>query len=372
MTAMITSATEMVLQAARAPGRTRTPSPGRALGRAVPRRRGRRNRPAPRRGRASATPRPGTPPTAGSPPRSSGQVSAADTTGLFLGAPAIGFLLSTSPAEFDHLYLQARRNVHRHVLALAHRRTDAAIARIKRGDLATFAEYDLLYGLTGIGAYLLRASPTGGALERVLRYLVALTRPLASGGRGLPGWWVPHDPRRGDSPHFPGGHGNLGAAHGITGPLLLLAQALRRGIEVARPPRRHLDHLRPPRHLAPGHRRGPVVARTPRTPGPRTATHSPTSRRPTELVLRNHRHRTGRTTRRHRTAAHRPPDVLRRRPSPGPERSRPTRQRHRCRPLPRLGRHLPDRQPRRRRRPRRTPSRAAPRARGRAPRTRPA
>ncbi|MFF6955593.1 lanthionine synthetase LanC family protein [Streptomyces sp. NPDC008317] len=162
----------------------------------------------------------------------SGQVSAADTTGLFLGAPAISFLLSTPPAEYDHLYARARRAVHQHVLALAHRRTDAALARIRRGDLATFAEYDIFYGLTGIGAYLMRASPEDGAHERVLRYLVALTHPLAPGGRGLPGWWVRHDPQRGHSPYFPGGHANLGAAHGITGPLLLLAQALRRGIEV--------------------------------------------------------------------------------------------------------------------------------------------
>jgi hypothetical protein len=151
------------------------------------------------------------------------QVSAADTTGLFLGAPAIGFLLSTPPPEFDHLYVQARRTVHQHVLALAHRRTDAALARIHCGDLPTFAEYDIFYGLTGI---------EDEAFGRILRYLVALTRPLARGARGLPGWWVRHDPQRGHSPHFPGGHGNLGAAHGITGPLLLLAQALRRGIEV--------------------------------------------------------------------------------------------------------------------------------------------
>ena len=162
----------------------------------------------------------------------SGEVSAADTTGLYLGAPAIGFLLSTPPAEYDHLYAHARRTVHQHVLALAYRRTDAALARIRRGDLATFAEYDLFYGLTGIGAYLLRTSPDNEALDRILRYLVALTRPLVPGGRGLPGWWVRHDPHRGHSPHFPGGHGNLGAAHGITGPLLLLSQALRRGIEV--------------------------------------------------------------------------------------------------------------------------------------------
>lgn len=162
----------------------------------------------------------------------SGQVSAADTTNLFLGAPAIGFLLSTTPPEFDHLYTQARRTVHLHILGLAQRRTDAALARIHLGYLATFAEYDLFYGLTGIGAYLLRTSPEDRALDRILRYLIRLTHPLASGGRGLPGWWVRHDPRRGHSPHFPGGHANFGAAHGITGPLLLLAQALRRGIEV--------------------------------------------------------------------------------------------------------------------------------------------
>ncbi|SEG85762.1 Lanthionine synthetase C-like protein [Actinacidiphila yanglinensis] len=162
----------------------------------------------------------------------SGQVTAADTAGLFLGAPAAGFLLSTPPAEYARLYTWARRTLHSHIVALAHRRTDAAWARIHCGDLATFAEYDIFHGLTGIGAYLLRTSPDDGALDRILRYLVALTRPLASDGRGLPGWWVRHDPRRGHSPHFPGGHGNLGAAHGITGPLLLLAQALRRGIEV--------------------------------------------------------------------------------------------------------------------------------------------
>ncbi|SEO93527.1 lanthionine synthetase C family protein [Actinacidiphila rubida] len=162
----------------------------------------------------------------------SGQVSAADTAGLFLGVPAVAFLLGTPPADVDGLYFQARHTVHLHVLALAHRRTDAAMARIARGDLPTFAEYDTFYGLTGIGAYLLHTNPDGGALERILRYLIALTRPLAPPGRGLPGWWVRHDPQRGHSPHFPGGHGNLGAAHGITGPLLLLSQALRRGIEV--------------------------------------------------------------------------------------------------------------------------------------------
>ncbi|MEU9737168.1 lanthionine synthetase C family protein [Streptomyces sp. NPDC048002] len=163
----------------------------------------------------------------------SGHISAADTAGLYLGAPAVGFLLTTVPPALQHLYAPARTTLHQHITRLAHRRVDAALARISNRELPTFAEYDLLHGLTGIGAYLLRTDPEGAALERVLRYLVALTRPLASGERALPGWWVRHDPARGASPHFPGGHGNFGAAHGITGPLLLLAQAMRHGITVS-------------------------------------------------------------------------------------------------------------------------------------------
>ncbi|WTD06168.1 lanthionine synthetase C family protein [Streptomyces albidoflavus] len=161
-----------------------------------------------------------------------GPISAADQTGLFLGAPAVGFVLATVPPAYQHLYASARTTLHQHITDLAHRRVNAALARIDRGDLPNFAEYDLLYGLTGIGAYLLRTDPEGPALKRILQYLVALTQPLAPAGRGLPGWWVHHDPARGESPHFPGGHANLGAAHGITGPLLLLAQALRRDITV--------------------------------------------------------------------------------------------------------------------------------------------
>ncbi len=90
----------------------------------------------------------------------------------------------------------------------------------------------MFYGLTGIGVYLLRADPGGTALERILRYLVALTRPLPNGDEQVPGWWVGHDPHRRTSAAYPGGHGNLGAAHGITGPLLLLSQAARRGVTV--------------------------------------------------------------------------------------------------------------------------------------------
>jgi lantibiotic biosynthesis protein len=90
----------------------------------------------------------------------------------------------------------------------------------------------VLYGLTGIGALLLRLDPGGSAMEHVLRYLVALARPLVIDGAQVPGWWAGHDPQRTQSPAYPGGHLNFGAAHGIAGPLALLGHALRRGVTV--------------------------------------------------------------------------------------------------------------------------------------------
>ncbi|WP_036554723.1 lanthionine synthetase C family protein [Nocardiopsis sp. CNT312] len=158
------------------------------------------------------------------------QISAADTTGLFLGAPAVAFVLRA--ASGSDRYAEALAALDEHVAELAHRRSRAAMARIGRGELSTFGEYDVFYGLTGIGAYLLRSAPEGNALESVLRYLVALTRPMPGEFEGRPGWWVSHDPHRGSSAHFAQGHGNLGVAHGITGPLLLLSQAQRRGVTV--------------------------------------------------------------------------------------------------------------------------------------------
>jgi lantibiotic biosynthesis protein len=161
-----------------------------------------------------------------------GDISAADNTGLFLGAPAVAFLLHAANVGHVTRYGDALTVLDHHVTELAHRRVTAATARIHRGELPTFREYDTFLGLTGIGAHLLRREPGGDALERVLRHLVALTRPLRADGQELPGWWVAHDPHGRPTARYPGGHANLGAAHGITGPLALLSHAMRRGVLV--------------------------------------------------------------------------------------------------------------------------------------------
>jgi hypothetical protein len=159
-------------------------------------------------------------------------ISAAETSGLYLGAPAVAFMLDCAVTPDTPRYQNALAAVNRHVTALAHHRTDAAAARMRSGRPASFHEYDIFFGLTGIGAYLLRRSPSGSAMERVLAYLVRLTLPIRHGDLGvLPGWWVGHQPDLTPS-SVPAGHSNHGAAHGIAGPLLLLARALRRGVRV--------------------------------------------------------------------------------------------------------------------------------------------
>lgn len=157
------------------------------------------------------------------------EVTAADSACLTYGAPALAFVLHAAGADGQDRYRAARDQLDAATAALAHRRVAAAHARIRRGEPAAFAEYDLLHGLTGIGVHLLHHTPGDDALAAVLSYLVALTHPLDLNGERMPGWWCAHDPRR---LYTPGGHANFGMAHGITGPLALLAQALRRGAVV--------------------------------------------------------------------------------------------------------------------------------------------
>jgi lantibiotic biosynthesis protein len=162
----------------------------------------------------------------------SDQLNAGDASGLYLGAPAVTFLLHTA-ADRTVRYQGALATLDRHVAALTHRRAAAATERIRRAALPTFHEYDIFSGLSGIGALLMHREPGGTALEAVLDYLVALTHPLRHEGVTVPGWWVGHDPHTRTSARYRHGHSNQGAAHGIAGPLMLLAQTARRGLTVA-------------------------------------------------------------------------------------------------------------------------------------------
>ncbi|SDG05267.1 Lanthionine synthetase C-like protein [Sinosporangium album] len=141
-------------------------------------------------------------------------VSVAEGASLYYGAPALAFVLSAS----DHPGLaRAKATAINGTADVTRRRLETAHRRIDQHQRPDYAEYDVIRGLTGLGVALRRVGRTD-LLRDVLIYLVRLTEPIGA----LPGWWCRNGPRR-DQPTPVGGHGNHGLAHGITGPLALLA-----------------------------------------------------------------------------------------------------------------------------------------------------
>jgi hypothetical protein len=142
---------------------------------------------------------------------------------FFHGAPAVEFVLGRAG--------RADRDVQAAVDRVVAARLAAARRRREAARLPSLAEFDLIRGLSGLGALLLTraSSRPSPLLEEVLDYLVSLARPVDATSRALPGWWSPDTPG-----HVPmaGGHANNGVAHGIAGPLALLSLAARRGIQV--------------------------------------------------------------------------------------------------------------------------------------------
>ncbi|QEU92893.1 lanthionine synthetase C family protein [Streptomyces kanamyceticus] len=146
--------------------------------------------------------------------------------GLFLGVPAIAYVLN---AAGHPAYERALTSLDRPIATLIRQRLRAAHHRLNSHQPVRLREFDLMRGLTGLGVYILHRHGDGDLLREVLAYLVRLTHPLDD---GMPGWWSSDGPNGKPSAKWPGGHGNLGLAHGITGPLALLAAAMRRDITV--------------------------------------------------------------------------------------------------------------------------------------------
>ena len=159
-----------------------------------------------------------------------GTISAADHAGLYFGVPAICFLLHAAGSDGSARFRTATKVADRHVIVLAERRLSVAVERRAHGAPLTFKEYDLFYGLVGLGSLLTPHLPDSAVLPDVLGYLVQLSTPRREDGLLVPGWWVEHDP----DPILPtpGGHANLGMAHGAAGLLAVLALAASYGIEV--------------------------------------------------------------------------------------------------------------------------------------------
>ncbi|MEV5380894.1 lanthionine synthetase C family protein [Streptomyces nondiastaticus] len=160
--------------------------------------------------------------------------SAAPRPSLYYGVPALSFVLSRAAAAVGRP-LRAAEQLGAHLRRYAR---EAAARELRRrpgdGECVTMAAYDVVSGLTGLGAQLLDDAPGRDALADVLAALVPLTVPVRlKDGRTLPGWWTAQDPGPGYPPTTPEtGHANAGLAHGAPGPLALFALAWEQGVVV--------------------------------------------------------------------------------------------------------------------------------------------
>jgi lantibiotic biosynthesis protein len=151
------------------------------------------------------------------------------TAGLFGGLSGLAFAASLLSRDGDR-YRRLLRNLESVLVPAAIALADRTVAS---ADGLAVSEFDLISGLSGVGAYLLGRCELGeasGALRRVMGALVEI------GGtrEGMPRWRTPPYLMADETMmrEFPTGNLNCGLAHGIPGPLALLALALRQGVEV--------------------------------------------------------------------------------------------------------------------------------------------
>ncbi|MFH9089091.1 lanthionine synthetase C family protein [Streptomyces sp. NPDC017673] len=172
---------------------------------------------------------------------------AAPPAGLYDGTAALCFAAQAAAGGTGH-YADTLARLDLKIAAQVRRRTETESRRLAQGRCVGIASYDVITGLTGLGALTLSRG-AAGPTRSVLDALVALTRPLtalriaqsgAGGGRSgaggmrpVPGWWVAQSTTDYAPAPVHAGHANLGLAHGIAGPLALLSLAWREGVRVA-------------------------------------------------------------------------------------------------------------------------------------------
>ena len=152
------------------------------------------------------------------------------------GCPSLGLFGGLSGFAYAALTLSRNGTRYRRLLTridhslLPQMHTLTRESRVHRTGMAV-SIFDLISGLTGIGAYLLaRGEQTGDfdAPAAVIRALMAIT----AGESSLPRWYTPPgfvaDPAQ--VRHQPYGSLNCGLAHGIPGPLSLMALAVSSGM----------------------------------------------------------------------------------------------------------------------------------------------
>ncbi|AVH54550.1 MULTISPECIES: lanthionine synthetase C family protein [Streptomyces] len=159
-----------------------------------------------------------------------GEVSAAVNANLYFGAPALAFITHRA-ASASSRYLRVLERLDEATLTVTRTRLAEAHLRIDRDERPPMKEFDLIQGLSGLGAYHLSRQPHHEITRDVLSYLVRLTEPLPDPA-DLPPWWMNVAPTGAPSTDYPQGHGNFGLSHGIGSTLSVLSLALLHGLAV--------------------------------------------------------------------------------------------------------------------------------------------
>jgi lantibiotic biosynthesis protein len=151
--------------------------------------------------------------------------------GIFGGLSGLAFAawsLSCDGTRYQRLLRALEEPLLPQTTALA-----GALSQHKEG--VSVGQLDVISGLSGVGVYLLCRrdnEEAATALQAVLRGLVALTGQEEG---GIPRWHTPAHLMSDEEVMlrlYPNGNLNCGLAHGIPGPLALMALAMRSGVEV--------------------------------------------------------------------------------------------------------------------------------------------
>ncbi|MCF3119044.1 lanthionine synthetase C family protein [Streptomyces arenae] len=164
------------------------------------------------------------------------------SAGLHLG-PAAVLAAVQACAPYGGHYPRLRHRLVAHVADEQRQRVAVERASAAREGGVRWAMYDAIVGLSGTGRLLLTAvlegsdeerEPAEPALRETLALLTELSRPVTVRGREVPGWWVPSHllVMERDRDRYPLGEFNVGLAHGISGPLALLALCAEHGVTV--------------------------------------------------------------------------------------------------------------------------------------------
>jgi hypothetical protein len=157
--------------------------------------------------------------------------------GLFGGLAALGAAATITATAPGH-YRRISATVDSQVVRQAGILLRAEQARLEGGlPIGDWAAFDSIAGLSGVGRYLLgrcvaaEDDAVRDLVVAICRYLVRLSKPLTVRGTSLPGWYVLPDEDQDMSQRLSPGM-STGLAHGIAGPLSLLATAWQAGVAV--------------------------------------------------------------------------------------------------------------------------------------------